>query len=246
MSTSPDNESSGRHLIAKILIALLCAGIGAAVGFTGQALVPVKVIGALPTPDAENGAVIETLPKVFWLKKSTSKTIGNFRARERAIMQGNSVEINDREVAGWINDAYMAQPEPTEELDAKIGTPFVRIGGQLAGTEADPILTVTTPFKVKIGGIPVMEIPLQFVARPEFDGQETSWTISDMRAGHAKIPDIFADNVAASAVREIIARAGSERINLVAKKLASYRRVAVRDHKLVFDLPLRPAGTNAP
>lgn len=236
---TPPATGERRRRITMALLAVLSIGFGIVVGFTGQALRPVETLSVIPLANQAKSPDAKPLPEVFWLKKGTAKTIGNFRAKERAILGGAPAELNDREIASWVSDAFTATEEPTEDLDARIGAPFVRIGGQLPGTETDPVLTVTTPFKLKILGLPVTEIPLQFVARPQIDGRETVWTIRDMRAGHARIPDLLAERTAVRALNEILARAQNERGVKLLEKLAAYQRVSIRDQKVILEAPVR-------
>lgn len=245
MTSDFDSKLATRQWLGIILAACVSVALGTGLGFASQALMPVKTFPILPKP-AANGKTQEELPKVYWLKQGTAKTIGNFRAKEKAIRDGLATDLNDREISQWLNLVFSGKTDPKEDIDAKIGVPFVRIGGRTKETEKDPVLTVTMPFKLKLMSLPVSEVPLQFTAKPVYDGGVTTWEISDMRTGHARVPSALAGETAARAVAEIMASDDKGRGKEMLEKLSAYRRVVIRDNKVFLEAPVKPTPEARP
>lgn len=241
MSSDFESKLAAKQWLGIITIAIISAILGGALGFISQALLPVKTFAILPKPPA-TGQKQEPMPKVYWLKQGTAKNIGNFRAKEKAIKEGLPTELNDREIGQWLNLIVAGKEEPKEDIDAKIGIPFVRIGGQTKETATEPVLTVTMPFKLKIFTLPVSEVPLQFTARPVYNGQETVWDISDMRTGHARVPTGLMSETASRAVTEILASDAKGRGTEMLAKLSAYRRIVIKDNKVYLEAPVKVIG----
>ncbi len=243
MSSDFETKLATRQWLGIITIAIISAVLGAVLGFVSQALLPVKTLLILPKPAAKDRKE-EPLPKVYWLKQGTAKTIGNFRAKEKAIKEGLATDLNDREIGQWLNLVVAGKEEPKEDLDAKIGIPFVRIGGRTPGSEKDPVLTVTMPFKLKVWTLPVSEVPLQFTAKPVYDGGDTTWEISDMYTGHARVPTGFVGETAARALSEIMGSDEKGRGKEMLEKLSAYRRIVIKENKIFLEAPVKVAGAS--
>lgn len=237
MSNDLESKAAGQQWFGIILCALLAAVIGTSLGFASQALLPVKAYAILPKANPKKPEA-NKLPKIFWLKQTSSKEIGQATAREKEIRAGLVASLNDKEINQWMSRVFGKDAtQPTEDFDAKLGIPFVRIGGQLPGTEKENILTVTMPFKLKVGSLPVSEVPLQFTARPIFDGTKTTWDIYDAHMGHARIPESMADETVMKAIDEVAGtQQGAKEIKHL---LTAYQRVLILDGKLVLQAPMK-------
>jgi hypothetical protein len=244
MSSEFESKLAAQQWLGIIVIAIVSVVLGAGLGFVSQALLPVKTFPVLPKPAAK-GQKQEPLPKVYWLKQGTAKTIGNFRAKEKAIKEGLQTDLNDREIGQWLNLVFSGKEDPKEDIDAKIGTPFVRIGGQTKESATEPVLTVTMPFKLKIFTLPVSEVPLQFTAKPVYNGQETSWEITEMRTGHARVPTGLVSETASRAVTEILSSDEKGRGKEMLEKLSAYRRIVIKDNKVFLEAPVKVVGDAA-
>lgn len=240
MSSDFESKLAAKQWLGIITIAIISAVLGAGLGFISQALLPVKTFPVLPKAPAK-GQKQEPLPKVYWLRQGTAKSIGNFRAKEKAIKESLPTDLNDREINQWLNLVIAGKEDPKEDLDAKLGTPFVRIGGQSPENPNDlndPVLTVTMPFKHKVWNI-LGEMPLQFTAKPVYDGSVTTWEITNMRAGHARVPLGFVNETAARAITEIMGSDEKGRGKEMLEKLSAYRRIVIRDNKVFLEAPVK-------
>lgn len=231
MSTSSSNSA---QWFAIILLAVLSVILGGLLGVASQALLPVKVFtGNLPL---ETDRKKVELPKVYWLKAYSTRTIGNMRQREKEILEAQPSVLTDREIGSWMNRTFVGE-EVKEDIDAKLGTPFVRIGGQGRDDGKEPVLTVTMPFTLKVASLPVSEVPLQFVATPTYDGGKTEWSVSNVRIGHARVPEGSASRLVQEAVIAIMESKPESK--KVWEQLAKYRRVTIRDNKLYLESPAK-------
>lgn len=230
MSTS----SNKAQWFAIIFLALVSIILGVGLGVASQALLPVKTFtGSLPLESAKKPV---PLPKVYWLKAYTTRTIGNVRLREKEILDGQATTLTDREIGNWMGRVYAGQ-EVTEDIDAKLGTPFIRIGGQGRDDAKEPVLTVTMPFKLKVATLPVSEVPLQFTARPSYNGGETTWEISNVHIGHANVPASMEQRVIEQAIAAVVE--AKPEAKKMWEQLGKYRRVTIRDNKLLLESPAK-------
>lgn len=217
-----------------VFLAVISVILGAGLGVASQALLPVKTYrGGLPS---ESALKKSPLPKVYWLKAYSTRVSGQPRQRVKEILEGQPTELTDREIGWWLGSTFVGE-DVKEDVDAKLGTPFVRIGGQGLDDAKEPVLTVTMPFKLKVASLPVSEVPLQFVATPSSSVGETEWTISNVRLGHARVPGGMASRIVTESVLAVVES------NAEAKKvwaqLAKYRRISIRDNKLVLAAPTK-------
>lgn len=218
-----------------ITLALISVVLGVALGVASQALLPVKTFtGGLP-PESPKKKV--DLPKVYWLKAYSSRAIGNMRLREKDIQEAKPCQLTDREIGSWLGRVYGGGEDVKEDLDAKLGTPFVRIGGQGRDDAQEPLLIVTMPFKLKVASLPVSEVPLQFAATPSYDGGLTEWSISNVRLGHARVPYGMASTLVREALSAVIE--SKPEAKKMWEQLAKYRRVSIRDNKLLLESPAK-------
>ncbi len=236
MSSDSESKNIAKQWFGIITLAILSILLGGALGFISQALLPVKTLVSLPAPDPKKPDAEVSLPKVYWLKQSTSKSVGNALEKEKAIKAGVATSLNDREINQWLSRTFTGA-EVKEDIDAKLGTPFVRIGGQRPGTEKDEVLTVTMPFKLKVMSLPVSEVPLQFVARPGYDGGETSWVFEDVYVGHARVPRGLITSTVMGGISELLRN--QESAKTFWEKLTAYRRIVIRDNKLLLEAPAK-------
>lgn len=243
MSSDLESKAIAKQWFGIIAAATLSALLGASLGFVSQALLPVKTFAALPAPDPKKPDEEVQLPKVYWLKQYTSKTLGRAMDKEKAVKAGAPTELNDREINSWLSRTFTGQ-EPTDDIDAKLGTPFIRIGGQRPGEEKDDVLTVTMPFKLKIVSLPVSEVPLQFVARPAFDGGETSWSFEDVHVGHARVPRGLITTTVMEGIKAVV-DSQKETAEPMWEKLGAYRRIIIRDNKLLLESPVKIVNAGA-
>lgn len=245
MSTDLESKAANQQWIGIIICGLLAVVIGSGLGFVNQALLPVKTMTALPKPDPKKPGA-DKLPSIFWLKQATSKEIGSYTTRDKEIRAGQPTSLNDKEINQWMKRVFGKDEAEVlkEDMDAKLGIPFVRIGGQLPGTEKDPVLTVTMPFTFKLFTLPVSDVYLQFTARPVYDGGQTRWTFSNAHMGHARIPDSMADETVTRAIAEIAeTRQGTKDMKHL---LTAYQRIVIQDNKLVLQAPVKIAPLPEP
>jgi len=231
-----ENALTRRRRLGIVASAIACVAVGALAGFLAKAAEPVKEFAMLPP---QTGKEANPLPRVFWLRRHSAPGIGAPREKEAAVKDGRPVALTDREIGVWLNRTFATDDVPKEDLDAVAGVAFVRVGGQLPGTENDPVLTVTMPFKTKFFSLPVADVNLQFVARPLRAGGDTLWAFENVRLGHARIPDFMAADLVPDVVRRYLKT--SEAGEKMTRSLAAYRQVAIRDGKL-FLAGARPAG----
>lgn len=230
MSTS----SNTAQWFTIIFLAVLSVILGVGLGVASQALLPVKTYrGSLPS---ESALKKNPLPKVYWLKAYSTRTSGMPRQRVKEIMDGLPTELTDREIGSWLGNTFVGE-EVKEDVDAKLGTPFVRIGGQGLEDAKEPVLTVTMPFNLKVASLPVSEVPLQFVATPSSSVGETEWTISNVRLGHARVPDGMSQRIVTEAVLAVVD--SNPEAKKVWAQLAKYRRISIRDGKLILAAPTK-------
>lgn len=207
--------------------------LGVFLGVASQALLPVKTFtGSLPPLNAKKN----DLPKVYWLKAFVSRDAGNYRQKEKQILAGQAARMSDREINSWMNRTF-AGDELKEDLDARLGTPFVRAGGQGRDNAKDPVLNVTMPFNLKIGPLPSAEVPLRFVATPTYDGGNTDWIISDVTLGHARVPPGMTRNVVIKAIEGFVESKPDAK--KLWEALGKYRRVTIRDGQVSLDSSIR-------
>lgn len=231
MSASQNNTA---HWFAIIFLAIVSIILGIGLGVASQALLPVTTYsGSLPA-DTAKGKV--ELPKVYWLKAYSTRTIGNMRQREKEILAGMPSLLTDREIGSWMMRMFVGD-ELKEDLDAKLGTPFIRIGGQGRDDAKEPLLTVTMPFKLKVGPLPTADVPLQFVAKPVFDGGETTWDISNVRLGHAKVPAWMSSRIITQAIAAVADT--KPECKKMWEQLGKYNRVIIRDNKIALEAPVK-------
>lgn len=241
MSSDSESKTIAKLWAGIIVAAVLSVLLGCALGFVSQALLPVKTFATLPPIDPKKPDV-DPLPKVYWLKQGTGKGVGKPMEKEKAVKAGVATWMTDKEINSWLSRTFTGE-EPKEDIDAKLGTPFVRIGGQGRGEEREDVLTVTMPFKLKIATLPVSEVPLQFVARPVYDGGETSWSFEEVRVGHAKVPRGFVTGTVTNAINEVVK--SQEETKSLWAKLGAYRRIMIRDNKLLLESPVKVAEAPA-
>jgi tol-pal system-associated acyl-CoA thioesterase len=108
----------------------------------------------------------------------------------------------------------------------------------------DDVLTVTMPFKLKIVSLPVSEVPLQFVARPAFDGGETSWSFEDVHVGHARVPRGLITTTVMEGIKAVV-DSQKETAEPMWEKLGAYRRIIIRDNKLLLESPVKIVNAGA-
>lgn len=229
------NSSHTAQWFAILSLAVVSVIIGVALGVASQALLPVKTFtGGLP-PESPKKKV--DLPKVYWLKAYSSRAIGNMRLREKEILEAKPCALTDREIGSWLGRVYGGGEDVKEDIDAKLGTPFIRIGGQGRDDAREPLLVVTMPFKLKLASLPVSEVPLQFIATPSYDGGRTEWSISQVRLGHARVPDGMASGLIEEALTAVIESKPDAK--KMWEQLAKYHRVSIRDNKLLLESPAK-------
>lgn len=232
---SSEKQSVAMQWFGIIFCAILSVILGGLLGFISQALLPVQQFAALPAESAKKKV---ELPKVYWLKATTARTATQARVREREILAGTPTAVTDAEINAWTRRVFGGDETITDDINAKLGVPFVRVGGQGRTDAKEPVLVVTMPINTKLlPGLPQTEVPFQFVATPSYDGGETVWEISKVRVGHAKVPDFYATEFVAQTLAGIVAtKPDAEKMW---KQLAKYRRVLVKDGKVELAAPVR-------
>lgn len=244
MSTNLESKTANQQWIGIIICGILAIVIGSGLGFVNQALLPVKTLTSLPKADPKKPGA-DKLPSIFWLKQMTSKEVGSYTTRDKEIRAGQPTSLNDKEINQWLKRIFGNEDaELKDDVDAKLGIPFVRIGGQLPGHEKDSELTVTMPFTFKIFSLPVSDVHLQFTARPVYDGGQTRWTFSNAHMGHARIPDSMTDETVLRAIAEVAeTRQGSKDMRHL---LTAYQRIVIQDNRLVLQAPIKIAPLPEP